>query len=48
MNYVTCRSLGMQNHKFNVMCAGELFMEATPGPPKQEKYCVDVSRPVST
>jgi hypothetical protein len=48
MHYVTHRSHRVQKHKFGVMCPGALFMETTSGPPKQEKYCVDVSRPGRT
>jgi hypothetical protein len=37
MHYVTCRSNGMQNHKFGVMCPDALFMETALGPPEHEK-----------
>jgi hypothetical protein len=45
MRYVTRRSQLMQKLKFSVTCPGMLFMETTPGPPKHEKYCVDVLLP---
>jgi hypothetical protein len=43
MHYVTQRSPRMQIHKFGITCPGAIFMETTPGPPDDEKYCVDVS-----
>jgi hypothetical protein len=45
MHYVTHRSYRMQKHKFGLTCSDTLFMETAPGPPKQEKYCVDILRP---
>jgi hypothetical protein len=45
MNYVTRRSHRMQKHKNGVTCPGAPFMESAPGPPMQEKLCVNVSCP---
>jgi hypothetical protein len=35
----------MQKNKFDGRCSGTLFMETTPGPPKHEKYCLDLFPP---
>jgi hypothetical protein len=48
MHYVTCRSHGMQKHKFDVMCPDALFMETSIVPPEHQKLCFDVSCPGRT
>jgi hypothetical protein len=48
MHYVTKISHRMQKHNFNVTCTDTLLMETALVPPKQEKYCIDVSRPRRT
>jgi hypothetical protein len=43
MHYVTRRSHRMQKHNFGITCPIALFMESALGPPKHEKYFVEVS-----
>jgi hypothetical protein len=48
MHYMTNRSPRIQKHKFIITCPGVLLMGPAPGPPENEKYCVDVSHPGRT
>jgi hypothetical protein len=48
MHYVTCRTHRMQKLMFVVTCSDARFMESASGPPKNEKYCIDVSWPRCT
>jgi hypothetical protein len=38
----------MDKHKFGVTYPDTLFMEITPGPPEQEKECLNISLPIRT
>jgi hypothetical protein len=37
-----------KKHKFGVMCHGTLFTEPASGPPKHEKWFINVKRPGRT
>jgi hypothetical protein len=43
MHYMTHISHWKEKQKFGAMCPGALFVETAPGPPKHEKYCIDIS-----
>jgi hypothetical protein len=48
MHYETRISHRMQKHMFGVTCPDTLFMETALGPPKHEKYCINISHPEHT